>query len=588
MSTMTLNDAYSICEPIYPGLGQAALNKRSAYSAWVEKGQDMSSVPDLVKDIARAAGCSIIHSTHLMKILADESIQGIMELNAITIADLPVYQMVKAFYEKKLHANDSSGQAWSGALYGRKKREKPGEYHDGLIDILGGEYPAMIAFYCLFNGLSSIQKIRQMTGIAWATLKEWIAAAIRHINFFKELRNPIAAMGTLRAKDFCLGIFSRNKAAQGQSNRKVNTDSDVEDSVADAEFVEDGGFDDGGGDDKHKRNDRHGEKTDREVTAEIIALNISHFSKATAKTQSEIRMRSAIQEIDKSMLISALATPENATNFFSLLWQWASRQEGDITKNMLDFGPARIVRYLVKGVKNDFIIRDGDVLGYDPGKIWNNVVDDKEHVVFLHRAATSAETKKMHFNLETDEFITVLVKPEKELVDYFVRNSFWRLEQGKKFGEEAVLKRIQDGRFVIRRDGDGATDEIICCQVRYHPRKTDRIMRDGAARQDDEDDNGCNGNALWDSKVARSHSDWRGAPEPDDFDAGLVELKGLEFQDYQKLGKLLGLPPAVIRSGLAGDDEKYQALLLAIQKLLPDQRAEAQEMVTAMLMPAEN
>ncbi|MBU2770132.1 hypothetical protein [Acidithiobacillus caldus] len=573
MTSMTLRSAIEFCQP---EPGNAGLEKRKEYAAWLKNGGDMAHVPTLVRELSRKIECSIVHATHVMRAFYSGKAEEMLARNeSVSVADLPIYSMVEEFFQQKLHAKDGSGQAWSGALYGRKLRGKKA-YKAGLADEIG-EYPALIAFFCLLNGLKGIQKIRQMTGIAWGTLKEWIAAAIGHINLFrKKYLSSVLAMKAIRAKDFCLGIFARNK-----TNSKVTTcnSKGIEDNAdeADPEFDDDGGYDDGDEDNSNRGRGRgrgdDGKKTEREVMAEIVALDVSHFSKIKARNQAETRMQAAVLAIDKSMLLAALRTPENAADFFSLLWQWAEQRSERLPEYVFKYEHTRAIQYIVNGVQNDFLTRDGDGLGEEIDKIWRDVVDERGKVLYLHRPISNVKTKKMRYNLETGGFVNVLADPpDAEIVKYFLENSFWQTSRGKKHDP---LKKISGGRFIIRRSGEY---EAISCQYHFHPRKASRLIGQRDIGKDND------GNAIWDIPA-----DFRDATEPEyvNFDNVPMELKRLEFNDYQRLGNLIGLPPAVIRGGLAGDDEKYQALLLAIQNLSPDRQAEAQEAVMAMLMPED-
>ena len=350
MNAILLHTALDKMESVWVRPGQACAEARAEALDYIEHSNGRRT-PGIILEIMRVIGIAEHVAINLIRLFDDEK-----EVTRVTLSEvkylhqLPFYYKVRAWYERRLHAADSSGHAIRGVLFGRDCKNG---FKYGMTDDYG-EYPAMVALYVLHSGKAAWQEARYF--IDWSAefaADILVAGFERTHDFFRRVSAPALRLLHQLKNTFCYRVprflFSiirlddksgstsflqraaATRSAQKQRDavqlRIISSDEAEEEWNGDDDFeASEFSFDEEIGQGRNK-NHKKLPMTDQEWASTIYhAARNTYMTKARTSTDPvgpDCRMAEVLLIFDIEHLARAGLKHDHISDYIALCWEWA-------------------------------------------------------------------------------------------------------------------------------------------------------------------------------------------------------------------------------------------------------------------------
>lgn len=356
MTSILLHNALDKMEPIWMRPGQSGAEARADALDYIQQHTGRST-PRIVQEIMRAVGIAEHAAVSLIRLFDDEQeVMRVTQSEIKYIHQLPFYYKVRTWYEKRLHAKDSSGHAIRSVLFGREC--KTGTKY-GLADDYG-EFPALVALYVLHNGKAALQEARHFIDWSGDFIAEILIAGFERTNeFFRRVsapalrlihqlkdtfyhRVPRLLFSIIRLNDKTGSTSLLQRAAATLSSRQDSAKLQIVDANTDEEEGEEWGGDEGieVSDDSFptsfpvtNKGHRHPKKHKKQPMADwewastmYHEVRKTYITKAQASTDPvgpDRRMAEVLLVYDIEHLARAGLKHDQVSDYIALCWEYA-------------------------------------------------------------------------------------------------------------------------------------------------------------------------------------------------------------------------------------------------------------------------
>ncbi len=350
MNAILLHTALDKMESVWVRPGQASADARAEALDYIEHSNGRRT-PGIILEIMRVIGIAEHMAINLIRLFDDEKEVARVTLSEVKyLHQLPFYCKVRAWYERRLHAADSSGHAIRGVLFGRDCKTG---FKYGMTDDYG-EYPALVALYVLHSGKAAWQEAKYF--IDWSAefaADILIAGFERTHDFFRRVSAPALRLLHQLKDTFCYRVprflfslirlddksvstsFLQRAAAtcseqkqrdavklriisSGEAEEEWNGDDDLEasESSLDEEIGQ-----------SRNKNRKKLPMTDQEWASTIYhTARNTYMAKARASTDPvgpDCRMAEVLLVFDIEHLVRAGLKHDHISDYIALGWEWA-------------------------------------------------------------------------------------------------------------------------------------------------------------------------------------------------------------------------------------------------------------------------
>ncbi len=584
MNAILLHTALDKMESVWVRPGQASADARAEALDYIEHSNGRRT-PGIILEIMRVIGIAEHVAINLIRLFDDEKEVARVTLSEVKyLHQLPFYYKVRACYERRLHAADSSGHAIRGVLFGRDCKTG---FKYGMTDDYG-EYPALVALYVLHSGKAAWQEARYF--IDWSAefaADILIAGFERTHDFFRRVSAPALRLLRQLKDTFCYRVprflFSiirlddksgstsflqraaATRSAQKQRDavklRIISSDEAEEEWNGGDDFeASEFSFDEEIGQSRNK-NHKKLPMTDQEWASSIYhAARNTYMTKARASTDPvgpDCRMAEVLLIFDIEHLARAGLKHDHISDYIALCWEWAVGRHAH-SRSIAKTAAAKLRTEAANMTPRTPGAEGNQDISVQTVKEWITVTDARlcpaEAVVHVPESVPIPTNKGIPKQWVTDNAFA-----------YF----------------ESCIKRDLDSgggtrRYLpIRRDGEDIT---LICQRRRHNRP-----------------------------LAMAYEEWMKPDNPDPMAVDVLpppspldDLKEgtIGRVDAARLASVLGVPPGVVRRArqpydpddAVGERVATEAILAiadSVANMPEDQRKEAQQAVFALMRDAQ-
>jgi hypothetical protein len=587
MTSILLLTALDKMEPVWVQPGQYGADARAEALTYIQH-RNGRSTPGIIQEIMRVVGIAEHAAVSLIRLFDDEQeVMRVTQSEVKYIHQLPFYYKVRTWYEKRLHATDSSGHAIRSVLFGRECKTG---FKYGMADDYG-EFPAMVALYVLHNGKAALQEARHFIDWSADFIADILIAGFERTNdFFRRVSAPALRLIHQLKDTFCHRVprflFSLirlddktgstsflQRAADRLSAQKRDAVKLRIISSEDAEEEWDGGDDieppefsfdgtstrmaDAEVGQGHNRNNKKQPMTDPEWASTVYhATRNTYMTKARASTDPvgpDCRMAEVLLIFDIEHLVRAGLKHDHISDYIALCWEWA------VGRHAHARSPAKAAAAKLRTEAATMAPRTPGAEGnqdiaVQTLKEWVTVTDIRM------RPAEAVVRVPESVPIPTNKGI-----PKQ-----------WVTDGAFEYFESCIKREFDSGggtrRYLpIRRDGEDVT---LICQRRRHNRPLSTAYEDWMEP---------------DKPTLMAEDILPLSPAPDD-----LESNDIGRVDAGQLAKVLGVSPGVVRrarqpygpkdnAGRRTATDAIRAIADSVANMPEDQRKEAQQAVFALM-----
>lgn len=593
MTSTLLLTALDKMEPVWVQPGQYGADARAEALDYIEHRKGRST-PGIIQEIMRIVGIAEHAAVCLIRLFDDEQeVLRVTRSEVKYLHQLPFYYKVRTWYEKRLHATDSSGHAVRSVLFGR---ECKAGFKYGMADDYG-EFPAMVALYVLHNGKAALQEARHFIDWSAEFIADILIAGFERTNdFFRRVSAPALRLIHQLKDTFChrvprflFSLIRLDDKTGSTSFLQRATDrlsAQKRDAVKlriisseDSEDSEDAVEEWDGGDDieppefsfdgtstrmadaevgqSHNRNNKKQPMTDPEWASTVYhAARNTYMTKARASTDPvgpDCRMAEVLLIFDIEHLVRAGLKHDHISDYIGLCWEWAVGRHAH-ARDSAKTAAAKLRTEAATMAPRTPGAEGNQDIAVQTLKEWVTVTDIRM------RPAEAVVRVPESVPIPTNKGI-----PKQ-----------WVTDGAFEYFESCIKREFDSGggtrRYLpIRRDGEDIT---LICQRRRHNRP-----------------------------LSTAYEDWMEPDNPDSMTADVLlpsspmddwEADDIGRIDAARLAKVLGVSPGVVRrarqpygpkdnAGRRTATDAIRAIADSVANMPEDQRKEAQQAVFALM-----